>query len=918
MALFNKEPRQVREFKKSGIHFQELELQTRSAKNNAKKCLWNALLIFILLFAQNGFIISAFDLPVFMPALILTFAIVSLYLAFLYLNTTTYNLGYIALPFLVIGVALTMYQVANSGFSAIINIVINKVDEQYVLTNIREYNEYYANRQISVTVCLMLISIMAGILLNMVISRRRSIFWILLSSLLVIEAGIYLNNDDFSYFYLALLIFGVLLYRITLQNDNAEFIYKKHYRIYTSHKTSINLHRNSVSKILALVSAVTFAIAAIVLTVILTSGMSQVYLESGSKTKDKTDTVVKNLAAYGFAYYFNNGNTGNGGIDNGKVGGTSTVIITGTNYLTLDFVPYSMEEMYIPNYIASRYDSISTTWEKDNTSDYANYLTNLYVYGILGRENDGNYYINYDMLDDTYSMTWYMLASRYLLECEKSSCYDFRIKNLNSSSTNFDAYYRDKNNTSDYISIAPGSSAIIEDVYPNLLELDQLDTFIEDTTEEMEELGNEVDVPNTSLIDLATYLAYANNNGNVQLQKELLNVIEDNDFTFSSLTSKINNSEIIDELENGDVNETNKVLDDALALMDTQKLVKEEIKIINELQEYYSKDFIYTLSPGDVMYGYDPNIWFLKENKKGYCVYFASSATLLLKQLGVPARYVEGYALDIMDLSDATRVETIYGEDEDDTRIIQNLDEVNVDPSYIYDGYNDLGLTGSDIVEVDLTDGNAHAWVEVYIYGYGWIPVEFTLASEDPAEEGSGSSILSNLINSGSNLFSGDALNDATQAMASEESKQLIEDSFRNLIIAALALFFGFLLVIYLKKNLKLYYVAPEKRVVNQYRDLTTKIKYVIKKKALKDVAYADVAENLDKTPVSHKKFGALTIDCLNLDSDLVKEYINDVVNFNYSFDDNYKQAETVKRITNEYKKLRKLLKGMMPWYKKL
>ncbi len=37
--------------------------------------------------------------------------------------------------------------------------------------------------------------------------------------------------------------------------------------------------------------------------------------------------------------------------------------------------------------------------------------------------------------------------------------------------------------------------------------------------------------------------------------------------------------------------------------------------------------------------------YFLLENQRGYCMHFATAATLLLRTMGVPARYVEGYIL---------------------------------------------------------------------------------------------------------------------------------------------------------------------------------------------------------------------------------------------------------------------------------
>ena len=64
---------------------------------------------------------------------------------------------------------------------------------------------------------------------------------------------------------------------------------------------------------------------------------------------------------------------------------------------------------------------------------------------------------------------------------------------------------------------------------------------------------------------------------------------------------------------------------------------------------------------------------------RGYCMHFATAATLLLREMGVPARYVTGYVADVR------RGET-----------------------------------------VEVPDYAAHAWVEIYLSGYGWYPVEVT------------------------------------------------------------------------------------------------------------------------------------------------------------------------------------------------
>ncbi len=74
------------------------------------------------------------------------------------------------------------------------------------------------------------------------------------------------------------------------------------------------------------------------------------------------------------------------------------------------------------------------------------------------------------------------------------------------------------------------------------------------------------------------------------------------------------------------------------------------------------------------------------ETKRGYCMHFATTATLLLRSLGVPARYVGGYVVNVP-------------------------------------------RTGYAVVP----DRAAHAWVEVWIDGVGWYPMDFT-----PGFEGEG------------------------------------------------------------------------------------------------------------------------------------------------------------------------------------
>ena len=82
---------------------------------------------------------------------------------------------------------------------------------------------------------------------------------------------------------------------------------------------------------------------------------------------------------------------------------------------------------------------------------------------------------------------------------------------------------------------------------------------------------------------------------------------------------------------------------------------------------------------------------FLTVTKEGYCVQFASAAALLLRELDIPVRYVEGYICN-----EYTR--RVYADD-------------------------DLGRFVGDV-----QDNDKHAWIEVWYDGIGWIVYETTPA----------------------------------------------------------------------------------------------------------------------------------------------------------------------------------------------
>ncbi len=127
--------------------------------------------------------------------------------------------------------------------------------------------------------------------------------------------------------------------------------------------------------------------------------------------------------------------------------------------------------------------------------------------------------------------------------------------------------------------------------------------------------------------------------------------------------------------------------------------------IIQSVIDLFQEKYPYTIQPGKTPYKEDFVNDFLLEKKKGYCSHYASSAVLIFRYMGIPARYVEGYAVDYDQIINAELLSEYEYKD-------------------YYSGYSELGDTA--MLNIEVTDADAHAWVEVYLANYGWCPVEVT------------------------------------------------------------------------------------------------------------------------------------------------------------------------------------------------
>ncbi|WP_461816277.1 transglutaminase-like domain-containing protein [Faecalimonas sp.] len=224
---------------------------------------------------------------------------------------------------------------------------------------------------------------------------------------------------------------------------------------------------------------------------------------------------------------------------------------------------------------------------------------------------------------------------------------------------------------------------------------------------------------------------------------------------------------------------------------------------IQGVQKYLEDNFIYTENLGKKTEDGKSMLEEFLASKKGYDVQFATAATLIFRYYGIPARYVEGY---LITPKDAKKMESGKA--------------------------------------TTISKSNAHAWVEIYIDGTGFIPIEVSppyrkIMEEADMEIGiSNNSLVRSFDNKG-------AVNKQTEETESAgDHKKHVTFSILAIIIMLIILF---LLVVCLKllwkyficfkeyrKRRKLFYKAIPKQAVSAIYSYMEDKEYPIEDKVRK------------------------------------------------------------------------------------
>jgi hypothetical protein len=125
--------------------------------------------------------------------------------------------------------------------------------------------------------------------------------------------------------------------------------------------------------------------------------------------------------------------------------------------------------------------------------------------------------------------------------------------------------------------------------------------------------------------------------------------------------------------------------------------------IAEAVTQYLRDNIEYQIAIDPPPQGQEVIDWFLFDYKKGFCNYYATAEVVLLRSLGIPARWAVGYAQGERVLTEEEMIRP---------QLEEQLPET----------------TSMDIATFNVRQKDAHAWPEVYFPGYGWVEFEPTVS----------------------------------------------------------------------------------------------------------------------------------------------------------------------------------------------
>lgn len=630
-------------------------------------CLMKAVLMFCASLGTIGSIVSAFGMNVNFPLIFVFLLAASLILAFLHYRRLLFNLCY-PLIFVIFTFSILRHRdYANSGYQAILNLVKEEYRFYFGLNYSGEAYEVIDDRYTSITIVLIYLGFFLLVLLNIAISNYMSVFLTMLFTFPFLQFGIYIGKFP-SFLFILLLVFCytsiAFLKRsghYTLSENRKKdtpFLIKKDVFSYKGHGRTMG-QLVMISFVISFVfSLVTYPLMALTL-----PGAGET-----SSLKAVTDSYIQTIVQSGFSSLFNRYEA-SGGISSGRLGGVGRIRADYETDMEVTFVPTSTEVVYLKAYTGVSYTSQQWLAFDDSDGDLKEVqpVSSPEAYEDFTAHLEANRLALFGEENDENGQRGKMVINN--IDADSDYLYlpyytaaDSDISYSVNHSILYGNALAEQPYTLYYYPYTQDFSGILDKGYDQLLSSEDTDTAEKSYIQSYEKYckSHYTDVP-------------------AEVQPAL--------------------EEAMDEIGEGE----------------------NAFETVERIQNYFAQQFQYSVSPGTTPRDQDFASYFLQVQKKGYCAHFATAGTLLCRAYGIPARYVEGYVIQVTDLADAEI-------EEEDTA------------DWLW-GTSDLTQTG--VVTVSIPDANAHAWTEIYIEGFGWIPVDFTTAAEGVDEEEEYDSFLS-------------------------------------------------------------------------------------------------------------------------------------------------------------------------------
>jgi len=707
--------------------------------NNVLNCFLRGLILFLLTFGSLGGFLSAFSISYNYIMVIVTYLVLAMFFAWLYSLPKFFfrDVGYLAFfaVFLFSIMRLRIY--ANSGLYEVVNALMEAAQSFFELSGVRQYEVTIDNQYLTVAIVAIFIGLIYIIVLNIWLSSRMSVFWTAVFTFPLLLIPLYMKMiPDAIYIislvtgYVAVLVFKGNGHFLSVSKNSAFEVkgFRKNRIQYTQDGTAFR-------QILMRAFVITFSVVICATTVFPKSSFEGMFKKDW--LREHTSETIGNFVLLGFSGLYNR-YASTGGMSGGKLGGVSNVTPDYQPDLIVTFAPYTNEAVYLKAYTGGRYGD--NQWEDIYREEEGNnegvavegYVDPNSVSEDLQKKNLA--------LFEGETMKEQMLALQKQQRCGEGyvGYGKMDIKNVGANiSYLYYPYYTDFGNYDQY-----SNYGLMRSI--NGLGMQATKTYIYYPKVAYEASLGEVtpDEIDTSAIDRMYMEVPEKNKDVIQAECDVIGLHTD----------------------------------------------MTENEIIEAVRAYFAANIPYTLKPGATPRGEDFVNYFLTKNRKGYCAHFATAATLIFREMGIPARYVEGYAFGL---------ETALASDE------------RFDRKYFdyYFGYSTIGE--STVLDVEVTDAMAHAWVEIYIEGFGWKVVEVTPGSNEATDEDDFWEAFTSML--GDSSVTGDLNTD-------EVFGELNIEQYSWLIYVVLAVFalvvFGALCRIGIRKGVRYYRCHFGERVV--------------------------------------------------------------------------------------------------------